>query len=59
MYLNTGEISFAPYGSKANRELRALELLSLEEDTIPRPSPKSIYRVADMVSVINMEIITS
>ena len=50
MYLYTGEIDFAPFGSKANRELRTPELLSTAEDTIPRPSPKSIYRIADMVS---------
>ncbi|KAF9779444.1 hypothetical protein BJ322DRAFT_1167329 [Thelephora terrestris] len=48
MYLYTGEIDFAPFGSKANRELRTPEFLSTEEDTIPRPSPKSIYRIADM-----------
>ena len=50
MYLYTGEIDFAPFGSKANHELRTPELLSAVEDTIPRPSPKSIYRIADMVS---------
>lgn len=49
MYLYTGEIGFAPFGSKENRELRAPELLSKEEGTVPRPSPKSIYRIADMV----------
>ena len=51
MYLYTGEIDFAPFGSKENRELRAPELLPKEEGTIPRPSPKSIYRIADMVRV--------
>ena len=49
MYLYTDEIDFAPFGSKANRELRIPELVSGEADTIPRPSPKSIYRIADMV----------
>ena len=49
MYLYTGEIDFAPFGSKANRELRIPELMSGEADTIPRPSPKSIYRIADLV----------
>ena len=51
MYLYTDEIDFAPFGSKANRELRIPELMSGEADTIPRPSPKSIYRIADMVRV--------
>ena len=59
MYLYTGEIDFAPFGSKANRELRSLELLSTEEDTIPRPSPKSIYRIADMVRANHQTTITS
>jgi hypothetical protein len=54
MYVYTGEIDFAPFGSKANRELRTPELLSTEGDTIPRPSPKSIYRAADMVGAENV-----
>ena len=53
MYLYTDEIDFAPFGSKANRELRIPELVSGEVDTIPRPSPKSVYRIADMVRVDN------
>ena len=59
MYLYTGEIDFAPFGSKANRELRTPELLSKEEDTIPRPSPKSIYRIADMVGAENATAIAN
>ena len=59
MYLYTDEIDFAPFGSKANRELRKPELLSTAEDTIPRPSPKSIYRVADMVRATNMRMIAN
>ena len=59
MYLYTGEIDFAPFGSKANRELRTPELLSKEEDTIPRPSPKSIYRIADMVGAENAAAIAN
>jgi hypothetical protein len=59
MHLYTGEIDFAPFGSKANRELRTPELLSTEEDTIPRPSPKSIYRAADMVGAKTMMIFTN
>ena len=54
MYLYTGEIDFAPFGSKANHELRTPELLSTGEGTIPRPSPKSVYRVADMVRATNL-----
>ena len=53
MYLYTDEIDFAPFGSKANRQLRIPELVSREAGTIPRPSPKSIYRIADMVRVNN------
>ena len=53
MYLYTDEIDFAPFGSRVNRELRIPELVSEEADTIPRPSPKSVYRIADMVRVNN------
>jgi hypothetical protein len=53
MYLYTDEIDFAPFGSRTNRELRIPELASGNADTIPRPSPKSIYRIADMVRVNN------
>ena len=49
MYLYTGDIKFAPYGSKENRKSRSAEIVSLSEDSIPRPSPKSIYRLADKV----------
>ena len=59
MYLYTDEIDFAPFGSKANRELRKPELLSKADDTIPKPSPKSIYRVADMVRATSMEMVTN
>ena len=51
MYLYTDEIDFAPFGSRVSRELRIPELASGNADTIPRPSPKSIYRIADMVRV--------
>ena len=53
MYLYTDEIDFAPFGSKANRELRIPELAAGEADSVPRPSPKSIYRIADMVRANN------
>jgi hypothetical protein len=53
MYLYTDEIDFAPFGSRVSRELRIPELASGNVDTIPRPSPKSIYRIADMVRFNN------
>jgi len=50
LYLYTGYIEFAPYGSEENRKWRAAEISSISEDSIPRPSPKSTYRLADKVS---------
>ena len=50
VYLYTGDIDFAPYGSEGNRKSRVAEIFSVSEDAIPRPSPKSIYRLADKVS---------
>ena len=49
MYLYTDRIEFAPYGSEENRRSRSVEIVSSSEDSIPRPSPKSIYRLADKV----------
>lgn len=49
LYLYTGSIDFAPFGSEANRKTRASEIVSLTPDRVPRPSPKSIYRLADKV----------
>ena len=51
MYLYTDRIKFAPYGSEENRRSRSVEIVSSSEDSIPRPSPKSIYRLADKVFV--------
>ena len=48
-YLYTGHIEFAPFGSEANRKTRAAEIGSLAPDRVPRPSPKSMYRLADKV----------
>jgi len=48
-YLYTDEIEFAPWGSAERREARALEKIS-ESYGIPRPSPKSVYRLADKVT---------
>jgi len=48
-YLYTDEIEFAPWGSTERREARALEKVS-KSYRIPKPSPKSIYRLADKVT---------
>ena len=49
MYLYTGVIEFAPFGSDENRGLRRAEFVKHSDDKVPRPSPKSIYRLADKV----------
>jgi len=48
-YLYTDEIEFAPWGSAERREIHAIEKIS-ESYGIPKPSPKSIYRLADKVT---------
>jgi len=48
-YLYTDEIEFAPWGSVERRKARALEKIS-ESYGIPKPSPKSVYRLADKVT---------
>ena len=48
-YLYTEEIEFAPWDSAERREARALEKIS-ESYGIPKPSPKSVYRLADKVT---------
>ena len=48
-YLYTDEIEFAPWGSTERRKSRALEKIS-ESYGIPKPSPKSVYRLADKVT---------
>jgi len=48
-YLYTGEIEFAPWGSAERHNARALEKIS-ESYGIPKPSPKSVYRLADKVT---------
>ncbi|KAF9645626.1 hypothetical protein BDM02DRAFT_3119977 [Thelephora ganbajun] len=47
MYLYTDAIEFAPFGSGQNRRSRSAEIVTPSDDNIPRPSPKSIYRLAD------------
>ena len=49
MYLYTGAIDFAPFGSGENRRSRSAEIVTLADGDVPRPSPKSIYRLADKV----------
>ena len=52
-YLYTDEIEFAPWGSTEGRKARALEKIS-ESYGIPKPSPKSVYRLADKVTSSHM-----
>jgi hypothetical protein len=49
MYLYTNTIEFAPFGSEENRRSRSAEITTPSDDKVPRPSPKSIYRLADKV----------
>ena len=52
MYLYSGVIEFAPFGSGQNRKTRAAEIVDPSDDKVPRPSPKSIYRLADKVRTL-------
>jgi hypothetical protein len=49
MYLYTDAIDFAPFGSEVNRRSRSAEIVDPSDNKVPRPSPKSIYRLADKV----------
>lgn len=50
MYLYTNAIEFAPFGSEEGRRSRSAEIVDpFSDDKVPRPSPKSIYRLADKV----------
>ena len=49
MYLYTDAIEFAPFGSEVNRRSRNAEIVDPSDGKVPRPSPKSIYRLADKV----------
>ncbi|KAF9785433.1 hypothetical protein BJ322DRAFT_830356 [Thelephora terrestris] len=51
MYLYTNTIEFAPFGSEQNRKSRSAEIVNSSDDKVPRPSPKSIYRLADKYDV--------
>lgn len=50
-YLYTNEIEFAQWGSAERRKARAREETT-EPFELPKPSPKSIYRLADKVGTI-------
>ena len=52
MYLYTDTIEFAPFGSEENRRLRSEEIVTPSDDRALRPSPKSIYRLADKVRLV-------
>jgi hypothetical protein len=45
-YLHTGEIKFAPFGSRKKQSL-ASDKTTVEDEIAPEASPKSIYRLAD------------
>ncbi|KAF9643633.1 hypothetical protein BDM02DRAFT_1403367 [Thelephora ganbajun] len=49
VYLYMNAIEFAPSGSEENRRSRSAEIATPSDNKIPRPSPKSIYRLADKV----------
>ena len=57
MYLYTDEIDFAPFGSKANRQLRIPELVSREAGAIPRPSPSRFIALRIWSGLIIMAVI--
>jgi len=57
-YLYTGEIEFAPWGSAERRDARAREGIS-ESSGILKPSPKSIYRLADKVMILPYGLLSS
>ncbi|KAF9646805.1 hypothetical protein BDM02DRAFT_3118097, partial [Thelephora ganbajun] len=53
MYLYTNVVEFAPFGSEQNRRSRSAEIVTPPDDKVPRPSPKSIYRLADKALALN------
>ena len=59
MYLYTDTIEFAPFGSEENRRSRSVEIVTPYDDKVPRPSPKSIYRLADKVRLQPSQFIQS
>ena len=59
LYLYTGSIKFASFGSEENRKSRSPEIAWKREGEIPKPSPKSIYRLADKVSKLYLSSIAA
>ena len=57
MYLYTDVIEFAPFRSEENRKSRSADVVNLSDDKVPRPSPKSIYRLADKVRTDSLFIL--
>ncbi|KAF9790973.1 hypothetical protein BJ322DRAFT_1039080 [Thelephora terrestris] len=51
MYLYTNAIEFAQFGSEVNRRSRSAEIVDPSHNKVPRPSPKSIYRLADKYDI--------
>ena len=56
MYFYTNAIEFAPFGSGENRRSRSAEVVTPSDDEVPRPSPKSIYRLADKVCACHSQL---
>ena len=56
LYLYINSIDFAPFGSEENRKLRSSEIAWTPEEKIPKPSPKSIYRLADKVPTLTSSL---
>ena len=56
MYLYTGAIEFAPFGSEEHRKLRRAEIVDPSDDKVPRPSPKSIYQLANKVCALSPQL---
>ena len=54
-HLYTNVIEFAPFGSDENRRSRSVEIVTLSDDKVPRPSSKSIYRLADKVRTLSSQ----
>ncbi|KAF9645605.1 hypothetical protein BDM02DRAFT_490316 [Thelephora ganbajun] len=51
LYLYSGEIEFASLKLGTNRRRRSVGLLDPSHDDLPRPSPRSVYRLADKYDV--------
>lgn len=58
MYLYTDTIEFAPFGLEQNRRSRSAEMVDPSDNEVPRPSPKSIYRLADKYDVPELKTLS-